>query len=62
MFKGLYQRAKSWFARQLVRLFYRVVDPRIEAELAAPDDYIRMQQIRRKEIENHLVRYLGPRI
>lgn len=62
MFKKLFQRAKSCIARMLARLFYRVVDPQIEAELASPEDYIRMQQERRREIENHLVRYLGPRL
>ena len=62
VFRRFFKHVKSWFARTLARLFYRIVDPQIESEIAAQDAYIQMQQKRRKEIENHLVRYLGPKI
>ncbi len=62
MFNKFYRRLKAGLARVFARLFYQVVDTQIEQELAAPEEYIRMQQYRRMEMERYIARYLGPRV
>lgn len=62
MFHRTLRRLKAGLARLFARLFYQVVDPQLEHELAAPEEYIRMQQYRRLQMEKYLARYLGPRV
>ena len=62
MFHQFFRRLKAGLARLFARLFYQVVDPQIEHELAAPEEYIRMQQYRRMQMERYIARYLGPRV
>lgn len=60
--RKLFHSLKGALARILVRIFYFIVDPQLESELAIPDEYLRVQDIRRREIEEMLTRYLGPRL
>lgn len=62
MFHHSFRRLKSGLARLFARLFYRVLDPQLELELAVPEEYIRMQQYRRMQMERYIARYLGPRV
>ena len=58
----MFQKIKSFFAKLLAKIFYHLVDPKTEAELAWPDEYDRVQEIRRQDVERFLTRYLGPKL
>jgi len=58
----LFQKIKVSTARLLARMFHKVCDPQVEAEVIDRRDYEFFQSQRRRDVEKYLSRYLGPRL
>lgn len=56
------QKFKIAVAKALSRLFHLVCDPQVESQIADRRDYEFYQSQRRRTIENHLAKYLGPKL
>jgi hypothetical protein len=58
----LIQKIKVGTARALARLFYWIYDPQIESQIGDRRDYEYYQSQRRRNVENYLAKYLGPKL
>ena len=61
MFSDFSKSLRLSLARVLARVFQRLCNPAVERDLVRFDDYVHLQNIRRRHVERFLGDYLGPR-
>ena len=56
------QKTKLLIVRLLSRVFHKISDPQIQAQIIDRRDYEFYQSERRRNIEKYLSKYLGPKL